>query len=97
MSGYPEGAQHGSELPYLFEMGPLTRQQQALSATMVGYWTAFAATGKPKSHGVRVPKWHRYRDGGDVQGLDLYSAGGVGPVDVAAESHCAFWASVAQR
>ena len=32
-----------------------------------------------------VPGWHRYRDGGDVQGLDLDSAAGVGPVDVAAK------------
>jgi para-nitrobenzyl esterase len=96
LPGYPEGAQHGSELPYLFEMGPLTREQQALSATMVRYWTAFAATGKPKGHGVRVPKWHHYRADGDVQGLDIGRAGGVGPVDVAAESHCAFWDSVAQ-
>ncbi len=93
--GYPEGAQHGSELPYLFEMGAqLTPQQQELSATMVRYLTTFAATGKPNDRGV--PKWHRYRAGGAVQGLDLERAGGVGPVDVAVESHCAFWASVTQ-
>jgi para-nitrobenzyl esterase len=93
--GYPEDAQHGTELPYLFEFGvPLTPEQQELSATMVRYWTTFAATGDPNGRGV--PTWHRYRDGGDVQGLDLTSAGGVGPVDVAAESNCAFWASLAR-
>jgi para-nitrobenzyl esterase len=43
-----------------------------------------------------VPGWHRYRDGGDVQGFDLDSAAGVGPVDVAAESDCAIWAFVAR-
>ncbi len=93
--GYPEGAQHASELPYLFPGlfgAPLTPEQQELSTTMLRYWTTFAATGDPNGRGV--PTWLRYRDGGDVQGLDLASAGGVGPVDVAAESHCAFWASL---
>jgi para-nitrobenzyl esterase len=94
---YPEDAGHGSELPYLFPGlfgAPLTPEQQELSATMVRYWTTFAATGDPNGRGV--PTWLRYRDSGDVQGLDLASAGGVGPVDVAAESHCAFWTSLAQ-
>jgi para-nitrobenzyl esterase len=93
--GYPEDAQHGTELPYLFEFGvPLTPEQQELSATMVRYWTTFAVTGDPNGRGV--PTWHRYRYSGDVQGLDLDSAGGIRPVDVAAESHCAFWASLAR-
>ncbi|MGR6964802.1 carboxylesterase/lipase family protein [Geodermatophilus sp. URMC 61] len=94
--GYPGDAQHGTELPYLFPGlfgAPLTPEQQELSATMVRYWTTFAATGDPNGRGT--PGWHRYRDSGDVQGLDLASAGGIGPVDVAAESHCAFWASLA--
>jgi para-nitrobenzyl esterase len=95
--GYPEDAQHASELPYLFQGlfgAPLTPEQQELSATMVRYWTTFAATGDPS--GREAPGWHRYRDGSDVQGLDLASAGGVGPVDVAVESNCAFWASLAR-
>jgi para-nitrobenzyl esterase len=95
--GYPEDAQHGTEVPYLFPGlfgAPLTPEQQELSATMVRYWTTFAATGNP--NGPDVPRWHRYRDSGDVQGLDLDSARGVGPVDVAAEANCALWASLAQ-
>jgi para-nitrobenzyl esterase len=94
--GYPEDAQHGTELPYLFPGsfgGPLTPGQQELSAAMVGYWTTFAATGDP--NGRDLPEWRRYRDGGEVQGLDLAPAG-VGPVDVAAEANCAFWASLPQ-
>jgi para-nitrobenzyl esterase len=95
--GYPEDAQHGVELPYLFPGpfgAPLTPEQQELSATTVRYWTTFAATGDPNGSGV--PGWHRYRDAGDVQGLDVASAGGVGPVDVAAGSNCSFWASLAR-
>jgi para-nitrobenzyl esterase len=93
--GYPEDASHGTEVPYLLGTGvPLTPEQQELSATMIRYWTTFAATGNP--NGRDVPTWHRYRDSGDVQGLDLASAGGVGPVDVAAEANCAFWASLAR-
>ncbi|MGY1704252.1 carboxylesterase/lipase family protein [Geodermatophilus sp. SYSU D00697] len=100
--GYPEDAQHGSELQYLFEMPysfeagvSLTPGQQELSAAMIRYWTTFAETGDPNGPDVPdVPRWHRYRDSGDVQGLDRADAGGVGPVDVAAESHCDFWASL---
>jgi para-nitrobenzyl esterase len=94
---YPEDAQHAVELPFLFPGlfgAPLTPEQQELSATMVRFWTTFAETGDPNGRGV--PTWHRYRHSGDVQGLDLESAGGVGPVDVAAESNCGFWASLAR-
>jgi para-nitrobenzyl esterase len=89
---YEEGAQHAGELPYLFPGlfgNGLDAEQQALATTMVRYWTNFAATGNPNGRGV--PAWHRYSDPSDVQGLDVASAGGIGPVDVAAEADCAFW------
>ncbi|MGY1781083.1 carboxylesterase/lipase family protein [Geodermatophilus sp. SYSU D01036] len=91
---YDEGAQHAGELPYLFPGlfgGPLTAEQQALSTTMVRYWTNFAATGDPNGRGV--PAWNAYRTPADVQGLDVAAQGGVGPVDVAADANCAFWAA----
>ncbi|PWW23882.1 carboxylesterase type B [Geodermatophilus normandii] len=94
--GYPEDAEHASELPYLFPDlfgAPLTAEQQELATTMVRYWTNFAATGNPNGRGV--PAWHRYSDPSDVQGLDVASDGGVGPVDVAADADCAFWATSA--
>jgi para-nitrobenzyl esterase len=106
---YPEDASHAGELPFLFPglFGePLTAEQQDLATAMVGYWTAFAATGDPNGrdhhgsshhgsdHHGDLPAWHRYTDPGDVQGLDVASDGGIGPVDVAAEANCAFWATV---
>lgn len=88
------GAAHAAELPYLFPRlfgAPLNAGQEQLSDTMVEYWTNFARTGNPRTS-PDVPRWDRYRQGsGVVQGLDVASAGGVGPVDVGAESNCAFW------
>ncbi|MGY2067464.1 carboxylesterase/lipase family protein [Blastococcus sp. SYSU DS0619] len=93
--GYPEDAQHAAELPYLFPglFGDgLTAEQEQLSTTMVRYWTNFAAQGNP--NGRDVPTWTRYRAPEDVQGLDIASGGGIGPVDVAAEADCAFWSTL---
>ncbi|TYP90342.1 carboxylesterase/lipase family protein [Blastococcus xanthinilyticus] len=94
--GYPEDAQHAAELPYLFPglFGDgLTAEQEQLSTAMVRYWTNFAAHGNP--NGRDVPTWIRYRAPKDVQGLDIASDGGIGPVDVAAEANCEFWATLA--
>ncbi|MCF6508970.1 carboxylesterase family protein [Blastococcus sp. MG754426] len=93
--GYPEDAQHAAELPYLFPDlfgNGLDPEQERLSATMVRYWTNFAAHGNP--NGRDVPTWTRYRASKDVQGLDIASDGGVGPVDVATEANCAFWSTL---
>ena len=88
------GAAHATELPYLFPGlfgAPLKPVQEQLSTTMVAYWTSFAKTGNPDTS-RQTPDWDRYRQGsGVVQGFDIASAGGVGPVDVAEESNCDFW------
>ncbi|WP_456600325.1 carboxylesterase/lipase family protein [Blastococcus sp. SYSU DS0616] len=92
---YPEDAQHATELPYLFPglFGDgLDAEQEQLSTAMVRYWTNFAAHGNPNGPGV--PTWTRYRAPADVQGLDIASDGGIGPVDVAAEADCAFWSTL---
>ncbi|MGY2085875.1 carboxylesterase/lipase family protein [Blastococcus sp. SYSU DS0539] len=92
---YPEDAQHAAELPYLFPglFGDgLTAEQEQLSTAMVRYWTNFAAHGNP--NGRDVPTWTRYRAPADVQGLDIASDGGIGPVDVAAEAKCGFWSTL---
>jgi para-nitrobenzyl esterase len=91
--GMEEGAQHATELPFLFPgifpEARLTAQQERLSRAMVLYWTNFARSGNPNGRGL--PTWPRYRHSHDVLGLALPSQGGVRPVDVAPESNCEFW------
>lgn len=68
LAGFPYGAAHGFELPYLFDTGlPLTAAQRVLADRMAGYWTRFAAAGDPNTPG-RAPggpvpppycPWHR--------------------------------------
>lgn len=91
--GMEEGAQHATELPYLFPglfpEARLTAQQERLSRAMVLYWTNFAHSGDPNGSGL--PTWPSYRHSHDVLGLDLRAQGGIRPVDVATESNCDFW------
>jgi para-nitrobenzyl esterase len=62
------GAYQGSELQYLFNFNerfagtnPFTRQQQALSNSMISYWTSFATNADPNSAGQ--PVWSPYSTG----------------------------------
>ncbi|WP_292648527.1 carboxylesterase family protein [Nocardioides sp.] len=93
MPGYDEGAEHATELTYLFPglLGELDEPQQELSDTMVAYWTSFAHHGRPVA--PRAPRWPAFRDSGDVLQLAPGKAG-ILTVDTAAASHCAFWAGV---
>ena len=65
---------------------PLTVEQQRLSATMIGYWTAFARTGNP--NGSNRPDWPAFNRSGTVLGL---STTGIAPTPYAASHHCTFW------
>ncbi len=62
---FPYGAAHASEIQYLFDVPnqtgapALTADQQQLATTMVGYWTRFARSGRPRLS--RAPKWPIYR------------------------------------
>ncbi|TDD75408.1 carboxylesterase family protein [Actinomadura darangshiensis] len=95
----PMGAQHASELWYLFDLGgmppALDPEQQRLAEQMIGYWTAFAASGDPGKAGG--PRWPRFRTAGNrtpyVQAL-APGSGGIRPVDTAAEHHLGFWAAL---
>lgn len=59
---------HASELPYVFGTAdrtapawpqiPATASEQALSDAIIGYWTSFAASGRPRAKGQ--PDWPRF-------------------------------------
>ncbi|MFC0114985.1 carboxylesterase/lipase family protein [Kibdelosporangium aridum] len=90
--GFDEGAAHAFELNYLWGRlfgNPLNPAQEALSRTMVRYWTTFAHTGNPNGHGT--PHWKRFKSDADVQELGLPR---VAPKNPAVESNCAFWAGL---
>ncbi|MFD0384762.1 carboxylesterase family protein [Streptomyces stramineus] len=74
--GFPYGAAHGFELPYLFDLPtvtPFTAPQRELSERMTGYWTRFARTGDPNEPGA--PRWPAFRGGAP---LVQYLAPGTG-------------------
>jgi para-nitrobenzyl esterase len=88
---FPMGASHAAELQYLFPSvgtGPLSPDQQRLSATMVGYWTQFAKTGDPNSGDA--PAWPRYSEASD-QFLSLVAPAPVVAGGFADEHRCALW------
>lgn len=76
--GYPAMDQaglhafHASEIPYMFgsldrtpprwPKAPETAGERALSDAMIGYWTSFAQTGRPKAGGAAT--WEAYTPGG---------------------------------
>ncbi len=86
----PAGAFHSADVAYFFDVAGFetrfTPAQQRLIQQMTGYLSRFAATGNPNGRGL--PVWDRLL-GSNVQSL---APSAVGPVDVAAGHHCAFWA-----
>jgi para-nitrobenzyl esterase len=89
--GFPYGAAHASELPYLFSQAavahpaPFTQAQQQLAAAMKQYWTNLARAGVP------APGWPRF-SGASQQMLSLVPPNPRTETDFSAEHHCAFWA-----
>lgn len=94
--GFPYGAAHGFEMPFLFSSfpteRPLTDAQRALSDRMVDYWTHFAHTGNPNT--PHAPLWPVLRPSSrlaqSVQSL-APGPGGIHPVDADSAHHCSFW------
>ena len=71
---FPLGDSHFIEVQYLFDLKAFfgisptfTPDQQALSNTMIGYWTQFAKTGNPNSEGA--PTWSQYSADGTFESL----------------------------
>lgn len=94
--GFPYGAAHGFEMPFLFTSFPTERPlndgQRALSDKMTGYWTNFARTGDPNT--PDAPPWPTFRAASPhtppVQSL-APGPGGIHPVDAHAAHACSFW------
>jgi para-nitrobenzyl esterase len=91
-AGFPYGAAHASELPYLFSPAtaqrsvPFTQAQQQLAAAMKQDWTNLAKTGVPAAG------WPRF-SGTSQQVLSLVPPRPRPETDFPAEHHCAFWAT----
>jgi len=89
--GFPYGAAHASELPYLFSPAtvahpaPFTQAQQQLAAAMKQDWTNLAKTGVPATG------WPRFT-GTSQQVLSLMPPRPRPETDFSAQHHCAFWA-----
>ncbi|ADG98676.1 Carboxylesterase type B [Segniliparus rotundus DSM 44985] len=97
-SGVALGAAHGTELPYLFDVGTLagvrlSPSREAFAKRMIQYWTSFAWHGEPEGD---VP-WPRREPGANGPVLRLYPAGKQPPSSLSPwdEHKCAFWGTVA--
>jgi para-nitrobenzyl esterase len=89
--GFPYGAAHASELPYLFSQTTVARPvglsaaQQRLAAAMKQDWTNLAKTGIPAAG------WPKFTSASQ-QMLSLVPPTPQVETDFAAQHHCAFWA-----
>ena len=92
--GLPQGAAHATDLPSLFDLGGnnflKTKAQQAMAATMIGYWTTFARTGDPNHAGA--PRWAAATIRGN--GQLRFIPDRIREADVAADHQRAFWAAL---
>jgi para-nitrobenzyl esterase len=90
-AGFPYGAAHASELPYLFSPTtvthpvPFSQAQQQLAAAMKQDWTNLAKTGIPAAG------WPKFT-ATSQQMLSLVPPAPRVETDFAAQHHCAFWA-----
>jgi para-nitrobenzyl esterase len=86
------GAAHASELQYLWNLPTpagkeLSADQQALSSTMVEYWTQFAKTGNP--NGGSLPMWPAFSAANEsVLTLNTPASAVVATTGFSAEHKC---------
>ncbi|GAA2674906.1 carboxylesterase family protein [Streptomyces aculeolatus] len=89
VDGFPFGAHHSSDLPYLFDLPWAQPGPPDLTAAITGYWSAFAHRGDPNRAGL--PPWRPVRAEGRATVLGL-ADGAIAPTPFAAEHRCGFWA-----
>ncbi|WP_407563086.1 carboxylesterase/lipase family protein [Streptomyces sp. 184] len=89
IDGFPFGAHHSADLPYLFDLPWAEPGPPGLTAAMTGYWAAFAHRGDP--NGAGLPRWRPVRADGRTTVLGL-ADGAIGPTPFAADHRCGFWA-----
>jgi para-nitrobenzyl esterase len=92
--GFPFGAAHSFELPYLFTLPTvppslLSAPQKQLAAAMRQEWTSFARSGVPSATGASA--WPRFTAATQTM-LSLVPPKAEPETDFSAEHHCAFWA-----
>lgn len=93
--GFPYGASHGFELPYLFDYAGFVPEfsagQRRLSDEMIRAWTRFATHGRPAGG------WKPLARSGDGFFASFLPPKAVRKPasDFDAEHHCAFWSSIA--
>ncbi|GLF96881.1 carboxylesterase/lipase family protein [Streptomyces yaizuensis] len=93
-AGFPSGAAHGSELPYLFDLGGvpwpgLAAEQWRLADRMSGYWGAFARTGVPRA--ADAPAWPRFTAREETVLALAPGPGGIAPTAYGDRHQCGFW------
>jgi para-nitrobenzyl esterase len=99
--GYPYGAFHGSELPYLFDVrqtvptAPLNANQLSLSDAMVKHWSNFARLGNPNA--LQENLWPRFQPPltQRVQLLTPPAPQAYTATAFVADHKCDFWAQLA--
>jgi len=92
--GFPYGAAHSFELPYLFTLPSvppslLSAPQERLAAIMRQEWTSFAKSGVPSA--ADASAWPRFTAAAKTM-LSLVPPRPASETDFPAEHHCAFWA-----
>lgn len=94
--GFPLGAFHGWELPFLFDLSidgsgypELNPDQERLGRELRARWAAFAHTGDP--NGWDRPQWPRFRARRET--VVTISTESFGPTPYRTDHHCGFWAN----
>ncbi len=96
--GFQYGADHGSELPFLWpsvstaqsQAAEFTPAEQELSRQMVAYWGAFAKSGSPNAPGQ--PTWPAYSSTAKMMSLRPgHQTQTITASTYSTEHQCTFW------